>query len=80
VARDDDAARGQIKAAIAFVRCRVAEEHTSSGTWCELVCRGSRKVRIAETPENPKIGQIRRLSIETRKRNLMRNSRAWATI
>jgi hypothetical protein len=78
--RYDDATRGQIKAAIAFVRCRVAEEQTRRGTWCELMGNVGRKVRIAEEPENTKIGQIRRLSIKARKRNLVRNSRARAAI
>jgi hypothetical protein len=80
MSRYDDATRGQIKAAIAFVRCRVAKEHTRRGTWCELMGNVGRKVRIAETPENTKIGQIRRLSIKARKRNLMRDSRARAAI
>jgi len=74
------ATRGQIKAAIAYVRCRVAEEHTRRGTWCELMGNVGRNVRIAEAPKNTEIGQIRRLSIKARKRNLVRDSRARAVI
>jgi len=46
MARYDDATRGQVKAAIAFVRGRVAEEHTCRGTWCELMGNVGKKVRM----------------------------------
>jgi hypothetical protein len=80
MARYDDTTRGLIKAAIAFVRGRVAEEHTCRGTWCKLMENVGRKVRIVEASENTKIGQIRRLSIKPRKRDLVRDSRAQAVI
>jgi hypothetical protein len=34
MARDEDPARGEVKAAVAFVVRGVPEKHTEGGTWC----------------------------------------------
>ena len=59
MAGDDNAPRGEIKAAIAFVGRRVAKKDTGYRTGSQLVLCGGGEVRIAKTPKDTKIAVIR---------------------
>jgi hypothetical protein len=52
MSRDDQAVCREIKAAIAFVVSRVAQEDTPGGMWGELMWRGDSRVRIARTTKD----------------------------
>jgi hypothetical protein len=49
---DDQAVYREIKAVIAFVVGRVAQEDTPGGAWGELIWRGGSHVRVARTTKD----------------------------
>jgi hypothetical protein len=55
MARDEDPARGEVKAAIALVVRGVPEKHTEGGAGCELVRISGSCVRVASTLEDTKV-------------------------
>jgi hypothetical protein len=60
MARDEDPARGEVKAAVALVVRGVPEKHTEGGTRCELVRSSGSGVRVASTPEDTEVVIARR--------------------
>jgi hypothetical protein len=55
MARDEDPARGEVKAAVALVVWGVPEKHTEGGTGCKLVRSSGGGVWVASTPENTEV-------------------------
>jgi hypothetical protein len=55
MARDEDPARGEVKAAVALVVWGVPEKHTEGGTGCELVRSSGSGVWVASTPEDTEV-------------------------
>jgi hypothetical protein len=49
---EDQAVCREIKAAIAFVVCRVAQEDTPGGAWGELMWHSGSRVRLARTTKD----------------------------
>jgi hypothetical protein len=60
MARDDEPARGEVKAAVALVVRGVPEKHTEGGTGCKLVRSSGSGVRVASTPEDTEVVIARR--------------------
>jgi hypothetical protein len=52
MSQHDQAICRDIKAAIAFMVGRVAQEDTPGGTWGELMWRGGSRVRVARTAKD----------------------------
>lgn len=71
MARDNDAASGHVKAAIALVRGWVSEEDTRSGSRGEFVRGGGSEVRIAEASEDAKGSVIREYAVKNLVRYLV---------
>ena len=57
---DQDAARGEVKAAVLLVVMGVTEEHTTSRAGRQLVRSGGGGVWVTRTPEDPKAVVARR--------------------
>jgi hypothetical protein len=60
MARDEDPARGEVKAAVFLVVRGVPEKHTEGGTGCKLVRSSGSGVRVASTPEDTEVVIARR--------------------
>jgi hypothetical protein len=53
--RDDDAVDEKMKAPVPLVTRVAPEEKITIALWCKFVRSGGRGVRIASTPEDPKV-------------------------
>ena len=69
MARDDDTIGGEIKAPVALMVRRVADESTQGGAWGKLVRSGSSEVGIAGTSENSEVMVGRKSAVKGKERS-----------
>ena len=80
MARDDNTPRGDIKAAIAFVRGGVAKKDTGCRMGSQLVLCGGDEVGIAKTTKDTKVIKVGVGTIEDAIGRAAMDSRRWPTV